>query len=212
MAAEPLSPDQIQKFEQLLQEAYQKGRSEASAIFDQQKYQHDFYHQRWSQLNELVGNYADMCMKYLFTTNLAAAGGIITFIGAVAELRTFSWPYWAFFIFSMGILCTGVLKVFMLHRMEGLVNGCNFDYGRLVRREIDWAKFTANDEARVAAKKYVPYILGYLAFGAFIAGVILVMVNIYAGKVPGAEQKAVTAQSALTSCTSADPGRIIIIR
>jgi hypothetical protein len=213
MASEPLSPEQIQKIEELIQGAYQKGRSEAAAIADEQKYHHDYYHQRWTQLNELVGNYADMCMKYLFTTNLAAAGGVITFMGAVAELRTFSWPYWAFFIFSMGVVCTGVLKVFLLHRTEGLMQGCTVDYGRLIRREIDWATFLAADEARVAVKKQVPYILGYSAFGAFIIGVTLVMINIYAGKVPGTQQAAALVAPATNSpCTTTDSGRIIVIR
>lgn len=176
--------EQLHRIGEVVKDAYNKGRAEAYAERDEHNQRYEYYHQRWTQLNGLAGNYADMSLKFLYTTNLAAAGGVITFIGAVAELRSFIWPYVAFFIFLSGVLLSGLLKVYLLHRVEGLRDSLRDDYGKLVENKLTWVEFLGDDETRVATRRRLPYCIGYTTLCMFIAGVVLVLCSILAGWLP----------------------------
>lgn len=181
---EVFTQEQLNRIGEVVKDAYDKGWSEAHAELNKHSKQYEYYHQRWNQLNELAGNYTDLSLKFLYTTNLAAAGGVITFIGAVAELRTFIWPYVAFFIFLAGVLLTGLLKVYLLHRVEALRDTLRIDYEKLVKNSLTWVEFLDADEKRVAKRRRLPYCIGYAALFMFISGVILVLFSILAGWLP----------------------------
>lgn len=115
--------------------------------------------------------------KYLLLTNSGAAGALVAFMGASAEVRQTPHAWWALALFVVGILLVGVIAGFNFFVFRGAFVRLTRDIGALLRYEIEFAEY----HRRRASEKDRPWILrvGLAAYLTFMLGIAIAVIGLY---------------------------------
>ena len=130
----------------------------------------NFINNRWAQLHNLSKESGESAIKYLFATNAGGAVAILAYLGSISSNGAS--PLSAkitLILFFIGILFVGLYKAYMVHAHENLFDHYQNLVDEYYDSKIGWDALTKSDETKVGSSK-VPYILGYISFGCFIAG------------------------------------------
>jgi hypothetical protein len=129
----------------------------------------NYLDKRWAQLNGLVGDYADGVIKYLFLINSGGVVAIMSFMGTSIDIRNNFQVKSALFLFGVGILLVGCLKIFLYHKVEWIYKNWRKNSHNYLNDKIGWNKLIEDDNERSFSNTKA-YLIGYGAFFAFLIG------------------------------------------
>lgn len=142
------------------------------------KTRNDFIRQRWKDLNEFYLKYSDEIMKYLLYVNAGGAAMIIGFMGASESIRSLICLRIALCFFALGLICVGILRAILLHKIKYLFDNWRKDAEKYWNKNIGFTELTEKDDKR-AESDWLAFIVGYISGGSFIVGLILAGVSLF---------------------------------
>lgn len=129
----------------------------------------EYIDQRWRQLHQLEKEQVEVILKYLLLINSGGAVAMLSFMGTATSIRESVWAKVVLGAFVLGMVLVGVLKVYLLHRVEGIFKKWKAGVHEYYRDRVTWEHLTDKDN-ETSAPSFWPYLIGYCAFGCFIAG------------------------------------------
>ncbi|WP_439587679.1 hypothetical protein [Hydrogenophaga sp.] len=126
---------------------------------------------RFDQLNTLLNTVTGSVWSYLLAVNGGAAAGMLAFIGAKPDLAVKPWPYVVLGVFVLGLILVGVAHAFLAHKVQRLTDSWVEGTDLYYQNKMKWSALIDRDVALVARWKRVPWVLGWGALLAFVAGV-----------------------------------------
>jgi len=142
---------------------------------EQQKNTLGYVNQRWSQLYHLEKDWSERAVTYLFTSNGTGAIALLSFIGALKNVK--SETIWSLVCFLLGIVLAGVLTALTYHKMNFLFETWKADARAYLNNQDEYEEINKKDENRVGNQKLLE-VVAYTSFGLFILGLILGVLGI----------------------------------
>jgi len=131
-----------------------------------------YQEERFWQLNSLNIQHSQVTWQYLMTVNGGGAVAMLAFIGAVGDIRTSVWPYWALAFFMVGLVFVGFAMAHIVHKVQNLQDSWKQDVISYYGRKITWAELLRRDQERVDSWSWLPWCLGWGSFLIFVFGII----------------------------------------
>jgi hypothetical protein len=105
---------------------------------EQQEVRSDYITARWSQLGDVYTSWTEEGLKYLLAVNTAGMAGALSFIGALPQLRTASWPKAVLLMFACGVVSVGLYHLVRHHRTAWLFKCWRQSVSRYKSDAIEW--------------------------------------------------------------------------
>ena len=131
-----------------------------------------FIDDRFNQLIGLSKDAVDRALRYILFANAGGAAATLSFLGAVLPMRMQWAPKAALAFFVLGLISVGVLSAIWVHYCGLLDSNFRRSVTDFYQNQISFDTMVADDFTR-SQKTIWLYIVGYVAFGCFIAGAAL---------------------------------------
>ena len=123
----------------------------------------------------LSKEWSERAVAYLFTANGTGAIALLSFIGALKNVK--SETIWALICFLLGFVLVGVLTAMTYHRMNFLFENWRRDSNAYINNQEEWEDMNSKDNERSVNNLWME-LVGYSSFGLFILGLILGVLGI----------------------------------
>lgn len=133
---------------------------------------------RWKQLSELELDWGNEGAKYLFLINSGGAVAVLSFLGAIKELRAFTWLYLVLLSFVTGVILIGFLRFFLFHRITWIYRHWRSNSNDYFADKIGWDDLIALDSNKLNKNKLWSVVIAWSAFIVFITGCGIGAINI----------------------------------
>lgn len=139
-----------------------------------------FITERQEELSEFYLKHSDETIKYLLYVNAGGAAIVIGFMGASESIRTSTCLRVALCCFAFGLVCVGVLRAILLHKVKYLFDNWRKGAEKYWKQDIGFTELTDKDEKR-SESDWLAFLVGYFSGGAFVIGLILGGVSLFKG-------------------------------
>ena len=137
-----------------------------------------FISARWKELSKFYLTHSDETIKYLFYVNSGGTATIIGFMGASESVRSLVILRVALCFFAFGLLCVGILRVVLLHKVRRLSNNWQKDAEDYWNCKIEYTKLIKNDDLGTGSD-LPSFIIGYVSGISFLVGLILGGISLF---------------------------------
>lgn len=138
----------------------------------------NFISGRGEQLHEFYLKHSDETIKYLLYVNAGGAAISIGFMGASESIRSLICLRIALFFFAFGLICVGILRAILLHKIKFLSDNWQKDAEKYWNSQIGYTELREKDDKR-SESDWGAFIVGYISLGSFILGLILGGVSLF---------------------------------
>jgi hypothetical protein len=145
---------------------------------DTLKDRNNMIQERWKELNDFYLKHSDETIKYLFYVNAGGTGTVIGFMGSSEVIREMILLRIALCCFAFGLVCVGILRVFLLHKISFLFDNWRRDSNKYWKNEIGYSELSDKDDER-SESDFFAFLIGYISAISFIIGLILGGISLF---------------------------------
>lgn len=147
---------------------------------DQLQVKVDYIDKRWAQLHELEIKRGDTVLNYLFMVSGGASAATLAYIGNVAKEGNVLpiGVLWMLGCFATSLLLVGLLKIRLIYHVVAIFKGWRSLVARYYSDELPWSEVLTADERTVRQHAWIIHVIGWVAYLALIAGVVIGFVKL----------------------------------
>jgi hypothetical protein len=150
-----------------MSQSYQKRSPE------EQQHVQSYINERWSQLYGLVKAATSEAFSFTFLTNAGGAIAVLGFMGASEIARSSAGAKTSLLLFALGVVSAGLLRLFYLRHVTGMLNSWASDAKRFYADQISEEQMDSDDDVRTNGWLLkAQYAFGYAAFLLFVSGCV----------------------------------------